>query len=108
VVVREGAELLLQKCTIHDNSTNAVFVDGIAVIQKCIMQDYQFSGIEVESTGEVTVSGTTRRCRNGLLVEGKTTVSRSITACVESGVFAWTRTRTGRASDGGGGRRAGL
>jgi len=45
----------------------------------------------VRPTGEATVSGTTiRRCQMGLFVMGKATIGKcSITACTESGVYAW-------------------
>ena len=48
-------------------------------------------GIQVRPTGEATVSGTTiRRCQMGLFVMGKATIGKcSITACTESGVYAW-------------------
>jgi len=92
VVVREGAELLLQKCTVRDCATAAAFVQGTAVVQDYIIQNGEHNGIEVRLTGELTVTGTTiRRCLNGLFVNGKATIGKgcSITASVKSGVFAW-------------------
>ena len=76
--VNEGAELLLQTCTVHDCATAALVVDGIAVSQDCILQDCP--------------AGTTvRRCMAGLMVKGKAMIGQgcSISACIRSGVYAW-------------------
>jgi len=93
VRVSEDAELLLQECTAHNSTTSAVSVNGIAVIQDCILQDSPVAyGIDVKPSGEVTITGTTiRGCDIGLLVNGKATIGKgcSIIDCVQSGVFAW-------------------
>ena len=88
----EGAKMLLQNCTFQRCHWPAVVVHGNAVIQDCVIQDCPgATGIQVEPAGEVAVMGTTiRRCQDGLFVTGKATIGNSsITACTQSGVFAW-------------------
>ena len=91
--VEKGAKLLLQKCTIRDCTEVAVSVEGIVVVQDCIIQDSpETFGIQVEPTGEVTVTGTTiRQCEVGLFVGDKATIGKgcSIAACTLSGVYAF-------------------
>ena len=80
VDVEEGAKRVLQKCTIHDCTSVALHAEGTAVVQDCIIQDNQGrpNGIQVDPTGELTVTGTTiRRCESGLVVRGKATVGKS-------------------------------
>jgi len=99
VRVHEGTELLLEDSVVHDCSTNAVLVMGTATIQGCIIQDGQRGGIQVQRTGEATLTGTTvRRCSVGVGVQGRATLGEGcrITANVDIGIIA---------GDGGGGRR---
>ena len=70
VTVMEGAKLLLQKCTVHDSSDAAVYAEGKVVVQDCIMEDSQRSGMQVEPTGDT-----------GLLVDGKATVGKATVGC---------------------------
>ena len=51
VKVAEGAEPLLQKCTVYDCAEAAVSVEGTAVIQDCIIQDNKHNGNQVVPTG---------------------------------------------------------
>jgi len=90
--VGEGAELVLQRCTVRETSgRTAVAVFCAAVVQDCIIQDCpEAYGIQVDGVATIT-STTTRRCMYGIDVTGKATIVSgcSITDCTRSGIVAF-------------------